>query len=226
MDVKFGPCRRLSTEKLMLLKCGVGEDSWESLDCKIKSVNPKGNQSWIFIRSTDAKTEAPILWPPDSNSQLFRKDLDARKYRRQEGTTENEMVQWHYWLEEHEFEQALGHGEGQGSLACCSLWGLNETWLSNWTTTTAKYITGFPGGTSDKEPSCQYKKRQQMWVWSLGQEDPLEEYMTTYFSTTAWRIPWTEEPGGLQCIGLQRVRHDWNDLACMHSKYIINYFGD
>ena len=50
---------------------------------------------------------------------------------------------------------------------------------------------------------------QEMWVQSLGQEDPLEEEMATHSNTLAWRIPWTEEPGGLQYKGLQRVRHHW-----------------
>ena len=49
----------------------------------------------------------------------------------------------------------------------------------------------------------------ETWVWSLGQEDPLEKGMATHASILAWRIPWAEEPGGLQSIGLQRVRHDW-----------------
>ena len=54
------------------------------------------------------------------------------------------------------------------------------------------------------------------WVWFLGQEDPLEEGMATHSSILAWRIPWTEEPSGLQSIGSQRVRHKWSDLACAH----------
>ena len=54
-------------------------------------------------------------------------------------------------------------------------------------------------------------------IWSLHQEDPLEECMTTHSSILAWRIPWTEEPGGLQSIGLHRVGHDWSDLARTHS---------
>ena len=49
---------------------------------------------------------------------------------------------------------------------------------------------------------------QEMWVQSLGQEDPLEAYMATHSSILAWRIPWTEEPGGLHSMGLQRVGHD------------------
>ena len=58
-----------------------------------------------------------------------------------------------------------------------------------------------------------------MWVRSLGQEDTLEEEMATHSSTLAWETPWTEEPGELQSIGLQRVGHDWSDLACMHALY-------
>ena len=90
------------------------------LDIKeIKPVNPKGNQSWIFIARTDA--EAPALWPPDVKSRLFRKDSDTGKDWRQEekGTTENEMVGWHHWLNGHELEQTLGDSEGQGGAACC-----------------------------------------------------------------------------------------------------------
>ena len=92
------------------------------LDSKeIQRVHPKGNQSWIFIWRTDAETEAPILWPPDGKSQLFGKDPDAGKDWRSEekGATEDEMVGWHHWLNENEFEQTQGDSEGQGSLVCC-----------------------------------------------------------------------------------------------------------
>ena len=85
------------------------------LDCKeIKPVNPKGNQSWIFIGKTDAEAEAPIFWPPDAKSQLIGKDPDSGKDWEQEekGTTEDEIVGWHHQLDGHEFEQTLGDGEG------------------------------------------------------------------------------------------------------------------
>ena len=98
------------------------------LDCKkIKPVNPKGNQSWIFNGRTGA--EAPILWPPVAKNWLIGKDPDAGKDWRQEkkGTTEDEMVGWHHWLNGHEFEQALGVGDGEGSLVCCSPWGPKES---------------------------------------------------------------------------------------------------
>ena len=126
---------------------GVGEDSWKSLNCKeIKLVHPNGNQSWIFIGRTDTEAEAPILWPPDAKSWLIGKDPDAGKDLGQEekGTTEDEMVGWHHWLDRHEFEQTLGVGEGQGNLACCSPWGHKEsdtTVRLNWTELTCQERT-------------------------------------------------------------------------------------
>ena len=109
------------------------------LDCKeIKSVNPKGNQSWIFIGGTDIEAETPILWLPNAKNWLIWKDPDARKDWKQEekGMTEDEKVGWHHRLDGHEFEQAPGVGDGQGSLAGCSPWGrkVSDTteWL-NWT---------------------------------------------------------------------------------------------
>ena len=75
---------------------------------KIKPVNPKGNQPWIFIGRTGTETEAPILWPPDTKSQLIEKeDPDAGKDWGQEekGMSEDEMVGWHHQLNGHEFEQ-------------------------------------------------------------------------------------------------------------------------
>ena len=102
--------------------------------------NPKGNQSLIYIRRTDAEAEAPILWLPDAKTWLIGKDPDAGKDWRWEekGTTEDEMVGWHHWLDGHEFEQAPGVGDGQGGLVCCSPWGHKELdtteWL-NWTNT-------------------------------------------------------------------------------------------
>ena len=111
------------------------------LVCKeIKPVNPKGNQSWIFIGRTDAKV--PILWPPDAKSRLTRKDFDDGKDWRQDekGMTEYEIIGCHHWLIGHEFEQVLGDGERQGTLACCSLWGCKESYTTDdWTTTTVDY---------------------------------------------------------------------------------------
>ena len=85
------------------------------LNCReIQPVHPKGNQSWIFIGRTDAEAETPILWPPDAKNWLIWKDPDAGKDWRWEekGMTEDEMVGWHHQLNGHEFEQALGVGDG------------------------------------------------------------------------------------------------------------------
>ena len=95
------------------------------LGCKeIKPVNPKGNQPWIFIGRTLADAETPILWPPDTKRQLIGKDPHTgENWGQKKGVTENEMVEWHYWLNGHEFEQTPCDSEGRGSLVCCSPWG-------------------------------------------------------------------------------------------------------
>ena len=66
----------------------------------------------------------------------------------------------------------------------------------------------FPGGISGKKPACQYRRLKEMWVQSLGWEDPLEKEMATHSSILAWKIPWTEEPGRLQSVGSHRVGHN------------------
>ena len=97
------------------------------LDCKeIKPVNPNGNQPWLFLGRTDAKTETPILWLPDAKSRLIIKDPDdGEDWGQEEKTvTEVEMVGCHHWLNGHEVVQTLG---GQWSLAHCSSWGCKES---------------------------------------------------------------------------------------------------
>ena len=108
------------------------------LDCKeIKPVNPKGNQSWIFIGRTGTEVEAPILWPPDEKSQLIGRDPDADRDWGQEEkeAAEHETVGWHHWLNGHEFEQTPGHSGVHGSLVYCNPWSHKESdtteWLNN-----------------------------------------------------------------------------------------------
>ena len=81
---------------------------------EIKPVSPKGNQSWLFIGSTDTEPEAPVLWPPDTNSWLIGKDPDAGKdlANEEKGTTEHAMIRWHHRLNGHEIEQTPRDGEG------------------------------------------------------------------------------------------------------------------
>ena len=107
------------------------------LECKeVQLVNPKGNQSWIFIGRTEA--EASILWPPDMKKWLIGKDPDTGKNWRpkEKGMTEDEMAGWHHWLYGREFEWTLGVDNGQEGLVCCDLWGRKEsdtTEQLNWT---------------------------------------------------------------------------------------------
>ena len=78
--------------------------------------------------------------------------------------------------------------------------------------TRVKYVFTYVGGTSGEESACQCRRHKRRrfdpWVRSLGGEEPLEEGVATHSSILAWRIPWTEEPGGLQFIKSQRVRHN------------------
>ena len=139
MDVRVGLWRKLSTEELMLLNCGVGEDSWESLGLQGDPTSPfKGDQPWVFFGTNDAKAETPVLWPPHAKSWLIGKDSDAGRDWGQEekGTTEDEMAGRHHRLNGREFEWAPGVSDGQGVLACCISWDRKESdtteWL-NWT---------------------------------------------------------------------------------------------
>ena len=105
------------------------------LDCmEIKPVNPKGNQSWIFIGSTDVEAETPILQPPDVKGWLTGKDPNAGKdWRREEkGTTEDERIGYHHQLDGHEFEQALGVADGQGRVVCHSPWVHKDSDMTKW----------------------------------------------------------------------------------------------
>ena len=101
MDVRVGLWRKLSTEELMLLNCGVGEDSWESLGLQgDPPVHSEGDQPWDFFGRTDAKAETPVLWPRHAKTWLIGKDPDAGRDWGQEekGTTEDEMAGWHHQL--------------------------------------------------------------------------------------------------------------------------------
>ena len=104
--------------------------------------------------------------------------------------------------------QEIGKGQNQSpdmfpwylAAACCGDY-VNWVWLLT-----------FRGGPVLKIPPAM-QEPQELLVWSLGWEDPLEKEMATHSSVLAWKIPWTEEPGGLQSMGSQRFRHDWSDGA-------------
>ena len=140
------------------------------LDTKeIKSVNPKGNQLWVFIGRTDAEVEAPVLWPPDVKGWIIRKDPDAGKdwQQQEKRVTEDEMVEWHHWFYGCEFEQTLGDSERQGSLVSCSPWGDKESDMIEWRTTakekamnTGRVVLGQAWGS--EKPS--WRKWYPNWV--------------------------------------------------------------
>ena len=122
------------------------------------------------------------------------------------------MAGWHHRLGGYEFEQTLGIGDGQRGLTCCNSWVHKESD----TTEPLNWTEGLPSSSTVKcLPVVQ--KMKEILVQSLGREDPLEEGIATHSCILTWEIPWTEEPGGLQSIGSQRVRHDWSNLACMHT---------
>ena len=126
---------------------------------EIQPIHPKGNQSWIFIGMTDAEAETPILWPPDVKNWLIGKDPDAGKEWRWEekGTIEDEMVGWHFRLNGDEFEQALGVGDGQRNLLCCSPWDCKESDLTerlNWSELNCTMLYSHLQCMSDPVSSC------------------------------------------------------------------------
>jgi len=102
------------------------------LDCKeIKLVSPKGNQFWIFIGRTDAEAEAPILGHLMQRTDSFENTLMLGKIEVRRGRGQQDKIfGWHHWLNGHEFEHTLGDGEGQGSLTCCTPWGLKESYMT------------------------------------------------------------------------------------------------
>ena len=139
MDIRVEPWRSLSAEELMLLNCSVGEDSWESLWLQgDQTVNPKGNQPWIFIGRTYAKAEAPILWSLDvrkANSLKMILMLGNVEGKRRLRATGDKIVEWHHWLNVCEFDQTRGDSEGQGNL-CAAVHGVakSQIQLNDWTT--------------------------------------------------------------------------------------------
>ena len=218
MDVRVGLWRKLSPKELMLLSCGVGEDSWESLGLQGDPISPFQRRSvLVFFGRNDAKVKTPVLWPPHVKSWLIGKDSDAGRDwgQEQKGMTEDEMAGWHHGLDGREFEWTPGVGDGQGGLACCISWGCKESDMTEWLNWTELNETdsheiwkvvekklGFSGG------SAVMQEMEEMQFWSLGWEDPLEKEMTIYSSILAWQIPRTEEPGELQSMGSQRVGQD------------------
>ena len=138
MDVRVGTKGRLRAKNWCFQTVVLAKTLKSPLDSKIKPVNPKEHQPWIFIGRTDAKAEVPILWPPDAKSWLIWKDPDARKDWGQEekGVTGNKMVGWHHQFSGHEFEQTPIVKDKEARHAAVHRAAKRWTRRSGWTTTT------------------------------------------------------------------------------------------
>ena len=126
MDVRVGLWRKLSTKKLMLSNCGIGEDSWGSLGLQGDPTSPSQRGSVLGVHWKDWR------WSWNSNTLDTWKDPGRDWGQEEKGTTEDEMAGWHHWLDGHEFEWILGVGGGQGGLACCDSWGRKESDMTEW----------------------------------------------------------------------------------------------
>ena len=144
MDVRVGLWRKLSTEELMLLNCGVGDDTWESLGLHGDPTSPFWRRSVLGVLwKNDTKAETPVLLPPHVKSWLIGKDSDAGRdwEQKEKGMTEDEMAGWRHWLDGRESEWTPGVGDRQGGLACCDSWGHKESKITEWLNWTEMYST-------------------------------------------------------------------------------------
>ena len=122
--IKKAECQRIDAFKLW----GCRRFLKSPLDFKeIQPVHPKGDQSWVFIGRTDFEAEAPILWPPDGKSQLFRKDVGKDWGQEEKRTTEDQTVGWHHWLNRQEFEQLWEIVKDRGAW-CAAVHGVTKSW--------------------------------------------------------------------------------------------------
>ena len=147
-----------------------------------------------------------ILWPPDLKSQLIGRGPDAGKDWR----WKEKEQQKRRWLDSITDSMDMNVNKLQEIVKdrgawCAAVYGItkSQTWLRDWTTTmifTFYWLHSLVAQMVKNLPA-----KQETWVWSLSQEDPLEKGMAIHCSILAWRIPWTEESGGLQFVGLQRV---------------------
>ena len=116
----------------MLLNCGAAEDCWESLGLQrsnqsiLKEISPEYSLEGLMLK---LQYFGHLMWRPDSAEKTLM--LGKIEGRRRRGR-QDETVGWHHWLDGYEFEQALGDGEGQGSLACCRPWGHKEPNTTEW----------------------------------------------------------------------------------------------
>ena len=141
MDVRVGLWRKLSTEELMLLNYGVGEDSWESLGLQGDPTSPFWRSALgISLEGMMLKLKLQYFGHLMRRADSLEKTLDAGRDWGQEekGTTEDEMAGWHHWLDGRESQWTPGVGDGQGGLACCD--SLGRRVRHDWATELTEYI--------------------------------------------------------------------------------------
>ena len=144
------------------------------LDCKeIQPVHSKGDQSWVFLEGLMLKLKlqyfSHLMWRVDSlEKALMLRGIGGRRRRGQQ----DEMFRWHHQLDGHGFGWTLGVGDGQGGLTCCASWGHKESFITEWLNWTElkrslPFSLDFPGGSSGKEPTCQFRrhKRSRFHPW-------------------------------------------------------------
>ena len=175
MDVRVGLWRKLSTEELMLLNCGVREDSWKSLGLQGDPTSPSQRRSVLGVhwkdrcRSWNSNTLATSC-----KDWLTGKDSDAGRDWGQEekGTTDDEMAGWHHRLDGLEFALTLGVCDGQEGLACCGSWGCKESDTTEWLSWTDKKYNSanssqlqvYIHSTSDSIRIPRYSSQLSPWI--------------------------------------------------------------
>ena len=157
----------------------------------LKEISPGCSLEGLIL-----KLKTPILWPPDGKSWLIWKDPDARKDWRQEekGTTEDEMVGWHHWINGHEFGWTLGVGDGQGGLACYSSWSRKESDMTErlkWTELNWYYYSSWTWKTfvcAEKHGNSRVANFDISWRTCL----PLEEKPLSWALAEEGSVAWNK----------------------------------
>ena len=228
MDVRVGLWRKLSTEELMLLNCGVGEDSWESLGLQGDPTSPFWRSAWDFFGGNDVESEIPVLWPPHGKCWLIGKDSDAGRDWGQEekGTTEDEMAGWHHWLDGRAAAPANSlqwcptlcdpiDGSPWGSPVLGILQARTLEWLAisfsnawKWKvkvrSLSRAWLLVTPWTEAYQAPPSMGFSRQEYWS---GVPLPFPRWTWVWVNSRSWW--WTGRPGVLRFMGSQRFGHDW-----------------